>query len=60
MAQQKKLAQKEFDEQNRLKIAADVSGAIGSLMDIAVMSQQKKLVQKKFDEQMTGLSKPSV
>ena len=55
-----KLAQKEFDEQNRLKIAADVSGAIGSLMDIAVMAQQKKLVQKEFDEQMTGLSKPSV
>merc|ERR1712086_273449 len=38
-----------------LKIAAGVSGMIGSIMDIAVTAQQMKLAQKEFDEQMTGL-----
>ena len=39
-----------------LKIAAGVSGAIGSIMDIAVTAQQMKLAQREFDEQMTGLT----
>ena len=38
------------------KIAAGVSGAIGSIMDIAVTAQQMKLAQREFDEQMTGLA----
>jgi len=38
------------------KIAAGVSGVVGSIMDIAVTAQQMKLAQKEFDDQMDGLA----
>ena len=40
---------------NGFKVAAGISAAFGSMMDIAVMAQQSKLQQREFDEQMTGL-----